>query len=116
MLDQPLLKVVFFRTSAGREPVREWLKSLRADDKKAIGEDIKTLQYTWPVGMPLVRKLAPDLWEIRARTSTGICRVFFTIQGQFLILLHGFIKKSSKTPLADIALARQRLAQLRGEA
>ena len=59
------LKVVFFRTSRGNEPVREWLKSLRTEEKQIIGEDIKTVQFGWPLGMPLVRKLQPGLWEVR---------------------------------------------------
>jgi phage-related protein len=65
--------------------------------------------------MPLVRKLEPGLWEVRSNISTGIARVLFTVQGAFIVLLHGFVKKSSKTPLDDLSLARRRLAQVRGE-
>ena len=54
---QPILEVRFFRTTAGNEPVREWLKSLTREDRKRIGEDIKTAQFGWPIGMPLIRKL-----------------------------------------------------------
>jgi phage-related protein len=61
--DTPL-QVVFYQTAAGREPVREWLKSLPTAERKIIGEDIKTVQYGFPLGMPLVRKLKPDLWEV----------------------------------------------------
>ena len=50
------LEVGFFRTETGNEPVREWLRSLPNEDKKAIGEDIKTVQYGWPIGMPLAKK------------------------------------------------------------
>lgn len=51
--DEPTLTVVFYRTEADHEPVREWLKELRREDRKTIGEDIKTAQYGWPIGMPL---------------------------------------------------------------
>jgi phage-related protein len=61
--DSPL-QVVFYQTASGREPVREWLKSLPPEERKIIGEDIKTVQYGFPLGMPLVRKLKPDLWEV----------------------------------------------------
>ena len=78
MPDAPILAVVFFRTNSGREPVREWLLGLSKEDKKVIGEDIKLVQFRWPLGMPLVRKLEPDLWEIRSRLGAGrIARVFF---------------------------------------
>ena len=112
--EQPL-RVVFYKSQTGKEPVREWLKSLSLQDKKTIGEDIKTVQFGWPLGMPLVRKLEPGLWEVRSNTSTGVARVVFTVQGEIMVLLHGFIKKSPKTPLDDLSLARKRLAQVRGE-
>ena len=115
MTDEPRLKVVFYKSKTGKEPVRDWLKSLPIQDKKAIGEDIKTAQFGWPLGMPLIRKLGVGLWEVRSNTSTGIARVIFTVQGELLVLLHGFIKKSGKTPLDDLSLARRRLAQVRGE-
>jgi len=115
MYNQPQLKVVFFRSQRGKEPVRDWLKDLPLQDRKVIGEDIKTVQFGWPLGMPLVRKLEPDLWEVRSLISGGIARVLFTVQAQFMVLLHGFIKKSVKTPLDDLLLARKRLAQVRGE-
>jgi len=95
--------------------VREWLKSLPLQDKKVLGEDIKTVQFGWPLGMPLVRKIEPGLWELRSDISNGIARVFFTVNGELMVLLHSFVKKSSKTPLDDLSLARKRLAQLRGE-
>jgi hypothetical protein len=61
------LNVVFFRTSSGAEPVRKWLKSLPMAFKKSIGEDVKTVQFGWPLGMPLVEKLEPYLWEVRTK-------------------------------------------------
>jgi phage-related protein len=107
------LRVVFFKTATGREPVREWIKALPREDQKVIGSDILTVQYGWPLGMPLVRKLEEDLWEVRSMLDTRIARVLFTVQGTVMVLLHGFIKKAQKTPKHDLALARQRLRQLR---
>jgi len=72
-------------------------------------------QYGWPLGMPLIRKLEPRLWEVRSRLAAGIARVLFTVDGQTMVLLHGFVKKSQKTPAADLRTARQRLADLRKE-
>ena len=109
------LKVVFFRTERGSEPVREWLKSLPMGEKRIVGEDIKTVQFGWPLGMPFVRKIEPGLWEVRSRLIDRIARVLFTIEYGRMVLLHGFIKKSDKTPQDDLRLARRRLSQLRGE-
>ncbi len=109
----PILEVLFFRTEAGNEPVREWLRGLVREDRRIIGEDIKTAQFGWPIGMPLIRKLATDLWEVRSRVSIGIARVIFTVEGQTMVLLHGFGKKSQRTPPGDLMTARRRLAQLR---
>lgn len=57
--DDIKLKVHFYKASSGAEPVRRWLKSLSLAHKKAIGEDIKTVQFGWPLGMPLVEKIKP---------------------------------------------------------
>jgi phage-related protein len=113
--NQPILTVRFYATASGNEPVREWLRGLPQDDRRAIGEDIKTAQYGWPIGMPLIRKLEPGLWEVRSRITAGIARVLFTVEDQMMVLLHGFVKKSQKTPTADLKTARQRLADLRKE-
>ena len=113
--NEPILVVAFYRTDAGNEPVREWLKSLSREDKKIIGEDIKTAQFGWPLGMPLIRKLERGLWEVRSNINHGIARVLFTVDGNTMILLHGFIKKSQKTPLTDLNTARRRLADLQEE-
>jgi phage-related protein len=109
MTEEPSLQVVFFRTESGREPVREWLKELDAGDRKTIGEDIKLVQFRWPLGMPLVDKLESDLWEVRSRLKGGrIARVCFTVRAGEMALLHGFIKKSQKTPAQELDLARRR--------
>jgi phage-related protein len=108
--NDPLLTVFFYKTTAGNESVREWLLSQSNEDKKTIGVDIKTVQFGWPMGMPLVRKLERGLWEIRSDISTGIARVIFTVVENRMVLLHGFIKKSQKTPLEDMSLARKRLS------
>ena len=79
--------------------------------KKAIGEDIKTVQFGWPLGMPLVEKLEPYLWEVRTKVPDGIARVLFTVDGRMMILLHGFIKKTRKIPQREINTARSRLKQ-----
>ena len=78
----PKLAVRFYRTAAGGEPVREWLKKLDAAGRKAIGDDIRTMQFGWPLGMPLVRKLEEGLWEVRTDLEGGIARVLLTIDGQ----------------------------------
>ena len=106
------LEVVFYRTTSGREPVREWLQSLPREDRRRIGIDLKTVQFGWPLGMPLVRKLESGIWEVRSSLDRRIARVLFTTVGETMILLHGFIKKSQRTPVGDIELARSRKAEL----
>jgi len=107
--------VVFYRTAVGNEPVRQWLKDLNREDRKAIGQDVKTAQYGWPLGMPLIRKLEPGLWEVRSHISQGIARVLFTVADNVMVLLHAFVKRSQKIPQGDLKVARQRLADLREE-
>jgi len=111
---EPELRVVFYRSETGNQPVRDWLLGLSRVDRKIVGRDTKTAQYGWPLGMPLIRKLEPGLWEVRSRVSEGIARVVFTVEGDEMVLLHGFIKKSTKMRVADRKTARLRLARLRG--
>ena len=112
-MSTPTLDVRFFKTDTGNEPVREWLRSLLATEKKAIGEDVKTVQFGWPLGMPLVAHLGGDIWEVRIRLKTRIARILFAFEGNNMVLLHGFIKKQQKTPKPDLDLAKERLKQLR---
>jgi phage-related protein len=102
------LSVRFFRTKSGREPVREWLKARSAADRKALGEEIRTVQPGWPLGMPVVRKLEPDLWEIRVRLTERTARILFTVLGEDIVLLHAFMKKAQRTPRDELSVARQR--------
>lgn len=103
------LDVVFYRTETGVEPVRDWLRELPKADKSAIGTDIKTVQFGWPLGMPLVDSLGHGLWEIRIKLmSRRIARVIFFMDGHTMVLVNGFIKKTQKTPPAELALARKR--------
>jgi len=106
------INVVFFRTEAGNEPVREWLLSLDKEDKKTIGVDVKTVEYGWPIGMPVCRPLGKGLYEVRSHIShKRIARVIFSIIDNYMILLHGFIKKTQKTPKEEIALALKRVKE-----
>ena len=101
----------FYRSDTGREPVRAWLKGLDPEDRKTIGEDIKDVEFSWPIGMPLVRSLGHELWEVRSSLPRGrIARVIFCVERGSMVLLHGFMKTSQKTPqrAIDLALKRKR--------
>ena len=97
-----------FLSDRRREPVREWLKDLPKDERRIIGEDIMTVQFRLPLGMPLVDHLGSGIWEIRSRLATRIARTLFFVHEGEIILLHGFIKKTRKTPNEDRALALRR--------
>ena len=110
---RPPLAVIFFRLDSGREPVREWLKAMDKTSRKRIVADIKTLQFGWPIGMPLARKIKDNLWELRSGLTAGIARTFFTVYDEQIVLLHGFSKKTQKTPAKELAIANRRLGKLR---
>jgi phage-related protein len=109
-----VIKTVFFKSESGKMPVRDWLYKLSKEERKIIGTEIKTVEFGWPLGMPVVRKLAPNLWEVRVTLKKRIARVLFTVINGFMVLLHGFIKKSQKTPHEDIELALKRLKLIQG--
>jgi phage-related protein len=104
----------FYALPSGREPVRDWLKSLDLADRKIIGEDIKDVEFAWPIGMPLCRNLDGGLWEVRSDLTNGrIGRVLFCVDAGRMVLLHGFIKKTQKTPTSELDLAKKRRRDLR---
>jgi phage-related protein len=98
----------FYQTESGNEPLRIWLKSLNPEDRWLIGEDIKAVEFGWPVGMPTCRPMGGGLHEVRTSLpGNRIARVFFYVDRlQRMILLHGIIKKTMATPPNDLELAR----------
>lgn len=103
------IPLVFYRRRGGSEVVRDWLRDLSVEDRNVIGLDLMRIQYGWPIGMPLCRSLGGGLWEVRCDlASNRIARVLFSLHEGHIVALHGFIKKSQKTPDADLDLARKR--------
>lgn len=107
------IPVVFYRTAGGAEPVLDWLRSLPAEDRRIIGTDLATVQLGWPIGMPVCRPLGSALWEVRSSLpSRRIARVLFFVEGDRIGVVHGFIKKTQKTPADDLDLARRRMKEM----
>lgn len=107
------LPVVFYETGTGTEPVRAWLGGLSAEDRRIIGHDIARVEFGWPVGMPVCRSLGQGLWEVRSSLPGGrIARVFFCIDAGEMVLLHGFEKKTQKTPAAELEKAKKRMKEV----
>ncbi len=107
------IPLVFFRNGNGKEPVREWLRTLAPPDRLAVGQDLMRAQWRWPVGMPLCRPLGNGLWEVRTELpSYRIARVLMCLDEGVLVALHAFIKKTQKTPETELALARKRQKEL----
>lgn len=115
MSENERLPARFFESETGKVPVRDWLLSLSPEDRKIIGDDIRTAEFGWPVGMPLCRAIKghKGLWEIRSSLPDGrIARVFFCAHKGSMVLLHGFIKKSQKTPDKELEIADKRMRGL----
>ena len=107
------LPAFFYALASGQEPVRVWLKGLEEEDRRVLGEDIKDVEFSWPIGMPLCRALGKGLWEVRSDLPRGrIARVLFCIHEGRMVLLHGFIKKTQKTPQSDLNLALKRKQEI----
>ena len=107
------IPAVFYRTATGSEPVLDWLRNLPVDDRRAIGVDLATVQFGWPIGMPLCRALGGGLWEVRSTLpSRRIARLLIFTHGGRIGVVHGFIKKTAKTPTDDLVLARRRMKDM----
>jgi phage-related protein len=111
--DLKKISAFFYRTKDRKEPVRDWLKELPKEDRRQVGEDIATVEYGWPVGMPVCRPLGSGLWEVRSKLpSRRISRILFLISDGQMVLLHGFIKKTHKILEDDLSLARKRMKEV----
>jgi len=116
MIDRPLpgIPVFFYRTAGGAEPVLDWLRALPAEDRRVIGTDLATVQFGWPIGMPVCRPLGGGLWEVRSSLpSRTIARVLFFIDQGRIGVVHGFIKKTQTTPAGDLEIARRRMKEMK---
>ena len=107
------LPVRFYRSMSGAEPVRDWLNELPEADKRIIGRDLAAVEFGWPIGMPLCRSLGGGLWEVRSNLTHGrISRVIFSVRHGCMMALHGFVKKTQKTPQPDLELAKKRQKEI----
>jgi len=108
------MPAAFYRTAGGSEPVLDWLRSLPVNDRRAIGTDLATVQFGWPIGMPLCRPLGDGLWEVRSTLpSRRIARLVFFVDEGRIGIVHGFIKKTQKTPADDLDMARKRMKEMK---
>lgn len=111
----PEIPARFYRTAGGKEPVLDWLRTLGKEDRQKIGSDLMRVQFGWPIGMPLVRSLGGGLWELRSDLgSERTARLLLCFHESVLVVLHGFIKKTQKTPSGDLVLARRRMKEVTG--
>jgi phage-related protein len=107
------IPLIFFRTAAGSEPVRDWLRQLPQEERQAIGRDLMRAQWRWPIGMPPCRPMGGGLWEVRTDLPTKrTARVLICLYLKHLVALHGFIKKTRATPIDDLLLPRKRKKEL----
>jgi phage-related protein len=107
------LPAFFYQTAGGTHPVRDWIMSLTPEDRQLIGRDVQKVEFGWPLGMPYCRSMGKGLWEVRSNLTDGkIGRVVFCVVRQRMVLLHGFVKKTQKTPPQDLELALKRMKDL----
>src|SRR5215831_7651526 len=116
MVEKQKIPLTFYRLASGREPVREWYKEQSKADRDAIGHDLGRVQWRFPIGMPLCRAMGNGLFEVRTSLPSGrIARTFIMYHRGQLVALHGFIKKTQKTPAADLKLAQKRKQEIEHE-
>jgi len=103
----------FYQETSGKVPVLEWIKEFNKQERKIIDRDIKSIQYSWPWKMPLVKSLGGGLMEIRSNVKDRQVRIFFVLHEGIIVLLHGFIKKTQKTPTGEMEVALKRAKKVK---
>ena len=113
MIDRSKFPAFFYETATGNRPTREWILGLSLEDRKLIGRDIQKIEFGWPLGMPYCRSLGSGLWEVRSDLTDGrIGRVIFCVARERMVLRHGFVKKTQKSPAQDLKLALRRMKEV----
>ena len=110
---KPRLTCAFYKGKAGAEPVRNWLLGLTKAVRLTVGSDIERVQWRWPISKPLVGAIGEGLYEVRSTHDGNEYRVFFTIEGSSMVLLHAFHKKTQQTPDSEIEIARKRMKKVK---
>jgi phage-related protein len=108
--------VLFYETASGNQVILDFIRELSAEERKIVGENLKTVQIGFPMGLPLCRPLGDGLYEIRSSLpSKREFRLifFFDRTRQVLLVVHALFKKSAKLPKADLDLARKRKEEFR---
>jgi phage-related protein len=104
-------ELVFFRTESGRVPVREFLDDLSVAERARVIRDLETLKaFGLELNAPLVKSIKGKLWELRTTGRNQHRILYFAVSGKRLVLLHGFTKKTQKTPAGEITKALRRMA------
>lgn len=113
MVDAQGWSIVFYAEPSGSDPVGEFLSSL----------DLRTqARFEWSIEQlilrntqarePLVKHLEGRIWELRRESNTNIFRLLYALlPGRRILFLHGFQKKTQKTPRREIVIAQTRLAR-----
>ena len=97
------------RGGAGHRVVAQPAGGGSARDRDRFGDGAMGLA----IGMPLCRPLGQGLWEVRsALPSRRIARLLFFVHEDRIGVVHGFIKKTQKTPADDLELARRRMKEM----
>jgi phage-related protein len=112
MRNQPWT-IVFYVEDSGAEPVADFLRGLDHRTLARFDWAIEQLlQQNVLAGEPLVRHLDGKVWELRRESDRNVYRLLYAyISRRRILFLHGFQKKTQKTPRREIQLAQQRLAR-----
>jgi phage-related protein len=105
-------KIILFESRRGDKPVEEFINSLSNSTAAKVAHNLDLLEsYGYQLGMPHVKKIHKEIFELRIRGIDEI-RVLYVFHKNRIVLLHGFKKKSQKTPEKEILTALKRLALL----
>lgn len=103
-------EVEYYETRKGERPTQEFIDNLDTRSKAKIARTIDLLErFGIDLGMPHVKHIKEELWEVRIRVGTNQYRIiYFLFIGKVFILLHGFAKKSGRIPERELRIARSR--------
>jgi phage-related protein len=102
---------VFWRQPAsGKQPVLKWLQKLDEEGLRKMSAAMRTVQFGWPLGMPLVRSMGGGLHELRVSLKgKQEARLLFCVHDETIVGLHAFFKTTPATPKGELELAKQRM-------
>ena len=109
------VRVYFFETQTGKSPIKKFIDGLPLQDQSRFFEVIEEIELNGiDANTVTLKPIEGKLWEVKFRSIHSYYRVFYTLlDKELMVWIHAFSKKTQKTPIHELNVARKRLKEIK---